>query len=303
MILAMTFSSVFVLPIIYYLPQIPSMLLFDYVDIPGVGEYSQTAIVCVPAAIMYMLLVFLELIVLKWVVLGKVQECSYRTISVYFYRKWFVDRLMDISLTVLKPAYATLYVVPFLRCLGVKIGHGAEVSTARGISFELTEIGEQSFIADRVLLGDEVTRSNIVTQRRTRLLKRSFLGNGAMVPHGVELASNTLVGVLSIAPEIPLEEGQSCFGSPAVIMPVRQRSEINHSEEVLFSPTKRLRAFRLLIEGLRIFLPRTLVVFGLGFGLQTFETGYKHFGIWPMLLLLPIFYLCCEYPVPKRELP
>ncbi|CZS96411.1 uncharacterized protein RCO7_04905 [Rhynchosporium graminicola] len=302
MILAMAFSSTFILPIIYYLPQIPSLLLFDYVKIPGVGQYVQTAIVCVPAAIIYMLLVFIELIVLKWLVLGKVEECSYRTISVYFYRKWFVDRLMDISLVVLQPVYATLYVVPFLRCLGVKIGHGAEVSTARGINFELTEIGEQSFIADRVLLGDEETRNNVVTQRRTRLHKRAFLGNAAMVPQGIELASNTLVGVLSIAPEIPLEEGQSCFGSPAVIMPARQRSEINHSDQVLFSPTKRLRALRLFVEGLRIFLPRSLVVFGLGFGLQVFETGYKHFGVWPMLLLLPIFYLCF-FALPSLIIP
>lgn len=294
-IMAMAFSSTFILPIIYFLPQIPSMILFEFVRIPGVGWYVQTAIVCVPAAIIYMLLVFTELIVLKWVVLGKVKECTYRTMSVYFYRKWIVDRLMDISLVVLQPVYATLYVIPFLRCLGVKIGHGAEVSTARGINFELTEIGEQSFVADRVIIGNAEVRNNIVTQKRTQLHKRSFLGNGAMVPQGIEIASNTLVGVLSIAPEIPLKEGQSCFGSPAVIMPARQRCAVNHSEQVLFSPPFKLRALRLFIEGLRIFVPRTLVVFGLGFGLQVFETGWEHVGLWPMLLLLPVFYLCCKF--------
>ncbi|KAH9220063.1 hypothetical protein DL95DRAFT_456972 [Leptodontidium sp. 2 PMI_412] len=301
-IMAMAFSSTFILPIIYFLPQIPSMILFEFVRIPGVGWYVQTAIVCVPAAIIYMLLVFTELIVLKWVVLGKVKECTYRTMSVYFYRKWIVDRLMDISLVVLQPVYATLYVIPFLRCLGVKIGHGAEVSTARGINFELTEIGEQSFVADRVIIGNAEVRNNIVTQKRTHLHKRSFLGNGAMVPQGIEIASNTLVGVLSIAPEIPLKEGQSCFGSPAVIMPARQRCAVNHSEQVLFSPPFKLRALRLFIEGLRIFVPRTLVVFGLGFGLQVFETGWEHVGLWPMLLLLPVFYLCF-FALPSLFIP
>ncbi|KAH7397673.1 non-ribosomal peptide synthetase module [Cadophora sp. MPI-SDFR-AT-0126] len=292
MILAMGLSSTFILPIIYFAPQIPSMLLFEYVNIAGVGWYVQTAIVCVPAAVIYMLLVFIELIILKWMVLGRVVEHSYRTTSVYFFRKWLIDRLMDISLVVLQPVYATLYVVPFLRCLGVKIGHGAEVSTARGINFELTEIGEQSFVADRVIIGNAEVRHNIVKQRRTQLHKRTFLGNGAMVPQGTELASNTLVGVLSIVPETPLKEGQSCFGSPAVIMPARQRCTVNHSDQFLFNPTFKLRALRLSIEGLRILLPRTLIVFGLGFGLQVFETGWKHVGVWPMLLLLPMFYFC-----------
>ncbi|KAL2069947.1 hypothetical protein VTL71DRAFT_14627 [Oculimacula yallundae] len=302
MIIAMSFSSTFILPIIYYAPQIPGMLLFDYVEISGMGEYVQTAIVCVPAAIIYIILTFIELIVLKWVVLGRVEERSYRTISVYFYRKWFVDRLMDISLVVLQPVYATLYVVPFLRCLGVKIGHGAEVSTARGINFELTEIGEQSFVADRVIIGGTEVRNNVVSQKRTLLSKRAFLGNGAMVQQGVEIPSNSLVGVLSIAPEIPLKDGQSCFGSPAVIMPARQRSTLDHSDEVLFSPSKRLRALRLLIEGVRIFGPRSLVVFGLGFGLQVFETGWEHVGVWPMLLLLPILFMCF-FAIPSILIP
>lgn len=48
MILAMAFSSTFVLPIIYFAPEIPSMILFEYANIAGVGWYVQTAIVCVP---------------------------------------------------------------------------------------------------------------------------------------------------------------------------------------------------------------------------------------------------------------
>ncbi|RYE36444.1 MAG: hypothetical protein EOP21_14850, partial [Hyphomicrobiales bacterium] len=74
----------------------------------------------------------------------------------------FVDRLMAMSLVILHPVYATLYVVPFLRAVGVKIGHRAEVSTARGINYELTEIGDESFIADGVLVGDGEIRRNMV---------------------------------------------------------------------------------------------------------------------------------------------
>jgi carbonic anhydrase/acetyltransferase-like protein (isoleucine patch superfamily) len=65
MIIVMAISSVFALPIIAFAPQIPSMLLFEYTRFPHVGWWAQTAIVSVPAAFIYMMLVFVELIVLR----------------------------------------------------------------------------------------------------------------------------------------------------------------------------------------------------------------------------------------------
>lgn len=195
-----------------------------------------------------MILVFFELIVLRWLVLGRFVERSFSTTSVYFYRKWFVDRLMDMSLVILHPVYATLYVMPFLRSLGVKIGHRAEVSTARGINFELTEMGDESFIADAVLVGNAEVRRNMVTLKKTKLNRRAFLGNGSVVPQGTELASNTLVGVLSCAPDIPLKEGQNCFGIPPVLMPARRCCSENHPDYLLYSPSPIRIALRLFIE-------------------------------------------------------
>jgi len=297
MIIVMAISSVFVLPVIGFAPQIPSMLLFEYTRIPHVGWWAQTAIVSVPSAFIYLILVFFELILLRWLVLGRVVERSFSTTSVYFYRKWFVDCLMDMSLVILHPVYATLYVVPFLRSLGVKIGHRAEVSTARGINFELTEIGDECFIADAVLVGNSQVRRNMVTLKKTKLNRRAFLGNASMVPQGTELASNTLVGVLSCAPETPLKEGQSCFGSPPVLMPARRRCSENHPDYLLYRPGPIRVAVRLFIEGMRIIVPRILITFGLGFGLQVFETAYQHIGIGPTILLLPLFYFLCECPL------
>lgn len=294
MLIVMAVSSIFILPIILLAPQIPSMLLFDYVNIPGIGWYVQTSIVSIPAAIIYMILVFIELIVLRWLVLGRVKECSFHTASVYFYRRWFVGRLMDMSLVILKPVYASLYVVPFLRSLGVKIGRMAEVSTARGINFELTEIGDESFVADLVLVGDEQVRRNMVTLKKTKLNNRAFLGNWCLVPQGSQLASNTLVGVLSSPPKVPLKEGQSCFGSPPLLMPSRQRGTETHADKLLYAPGAGKIALRLFIEGMRIIVPRIIIVFGLGFGLQVFESGYEKIGIVPMFFLLPFFYMFCK---------
>ncbi len=43
----------------------------------------------------------------------------------------------------------------WLRLMGAKVGRGAEVSTASGIVPDLLTLGEHSFIADGVMLGDE----------------------------------------------------------------------------------------------------------------------------------------------------
>lgn len=296
MTLALAMSSGFVLPILFFGPQIPSMMLFDYLEIPNVGEWTQTTIVVVPAAIVYLLLTYLELLVLRWLVLGKVIERSYRTTSVYWYRKWLVGRLMDMSLNILHPVYATLYVVPFLRSLGVKIGRRAEVSTARGINFELTEIGDESFVADHVLIGNEIVRNHTVTLRKTVLKDRAFVGNAALVHQGYEMASNTLLGVLSTSPNIPLKEGESCFGSPPILMPTRQQAQMNHAEHLLFRPRRTQVALRLFIEGARILLPRLVITCALGYGTLIIGHIYDYLGIIASVFMMPLVYLFGKHP-------
>lgn len=296
MTLALAMSSTFVLPILLFGPQIPSMLLFDCVDIPNVSQWTETAIVVVPAAIIYLILTYLELLVFRWLVLGKVVECTYRTTSVYWYRKWLVSRLMDMSLNILHPVYATLYVVPFLRSLGVKIGRGAEVSTARGINFELTEIGDESFIADHVLIGNETMRNHTVTLKKTVLKDRAFVGNAALVHQGSVIASNTLVGVLSTTPATPLKEGQSCFGSPPILMPARQQAQANHSDHLLYRPHRSQIALRLFIEGSRILLPRLVITSSLGFSTLIIGRIYNHWGIVASGFMLPLVYFWGKHP-------
>lgn len=296
MILAVAMSSALVLPVLLFGPQIPSMMLFDFINIPHVNSWAQTAIVIVPAAVIYLFLTYVELLVLRWVVLGKVVEGTYRTTSVYWFRKWLVGRLMDMSLNILHPIYATLYVVPFLRSLGVKIGRGAEVSTARGINFELTEIGNESFVADHVLLGNETVRNHIVTQKKTILKDRAFVGNAAHVHQGSVLASNTLVGVLSTTPDTPLKEGQSCFGSPPILMPARQQAKVNHAEHLLYKPRRSQIALRLFIEGSRIMLPRLIITAALGFSTLVLGHIFDHLGPVASVFLLPVVYLLSKHP-------
>lgn len=289
MLVGNLFIGVLVLPLLYLIPQIPGLMLFDAVNLQSTDGWAQVAILSAPIALVYQILVFAQLIAFRRVCLGRLKEGTYSIYSFWYLRKWFLDRLMDLALVVLYPVFASLYIVPFLRVLGVKIGKRAEVSTARGLSFELLEIGEESFVADAVKLGAAEVRGNVLTLKKTKLESRAFAGNASMIPQGTTLASGTLVGVLSIAPAKPLAENMSCFGSPPVLMPARHKTE-GYEDKVLFNPSKGRIAARLAIEFLRIVLPRTMLIFGIGLSLQIAYTGYSANGALYTLLMIPLFY-------------
>jgi non-ribosomal peptide synthetase-like protein len=292
MVLGNMFVAGLVLPLLFYIPQIPGLMLFDYLDIRSISGWDQVAILAVPIALAYQCLVFGQLLLFRYLFLGRLREGKYKIHSFWYLRKWFVERLMDLALDVLHPVFASLYIVPFLKALGVKIGKRAEVSNARGLQFELLEIGEESFVADAVITGDAEVRENELTLKKTKLEARAFAGNASVLPQGTTLASGTLLGVLSIAPPAgtPMANNSSCFGSPPVLMPNRHRAE-GHRDDLLFCPSKGRIAARLLIEGLRIVFPRALIIFGLGFSLQLAHDGYRKIGAVDTLLMLPLFYL------------
>ncbi|KAM3424726.1 hypothetical protein BST61_g6713 [Cercospora zeina] len=280
-----------VLPLLYLVPQLPGLLLFDLLDLRSLHAWGQVAVLSIPITLAYQCLVFAQFIIFRRVCLGRLREGTYSIHSSWYLRKWFIDRLMDLALNILHPVFATLYIVPFLRILGVKIGKRSEISTARGLSFELLEIGDEAFVADSVLMGDSEIRGNKLTLKKTKLESRAFAGNASLLPQGTTLASDTLVGVLSIAPpaDNPLKSGTSCFGSPPVFMPARQKAE-GHGDDLLFNPSKGRIAARLTVEGLRIIAPRALIVFGIGFALQLAYAGYHRIGAVHTLLMLPLFY-------------
>lgn len=290
MALGNIYISGLVLPLLYLVPQIPGLLLFEAIHLRSISGWGQVGILAIPIALAYQIIVFLQLLSFRHAFLGPLKEGTFSIYSSWYLRKWFIDRLMDLALEILHPVFATLYIVPFLRALGIKIGHRAEISTARGLPFELLSIGEESFVADSVKLGDAEIRGNHLTLKKTILEARAFAGNASVIPQGTTLASGTLVGVLSIAPSKPLEKNTSCFGSPPVLMPARHHAT-GHAESLLFNPSKLRIAARLTIEGIRIVLPRAIIIFSLGFSLQIAYTLYTTIGVIHTLLLLPLFYL------------
>jgi non-ribosomal peptide synthetase-like protein len=280
--------SVLLLPTLSLVPVLPGLFAFEGLEERGTGLVDELALSPL-IGFSYLLLTAAEVIGVRWLVLGRVREGTFGTSSFFFLRKWTVDRLCDLALIVLHPLYATLYVAPLFRMLGARVGRQAEISTATSVTHDLLEIGDGSFIADMVTLGDPKIRRGRITLRRTVLGQRVFLGNSALVPDGTHIPDDCLVGCLSMAPAEGLAPGQSCFGSPSIRMPCRQGSTA-YDALLTHRPGSRQVAERLTVETSRVLLPRTAIFAMICIALLIFDIAAKRFGFALAIAGLPLLF-------------
>lgn len=243
----------------------------------------------------FVVLLALEITALKWLLLGRVKAGRYPLHSFFYLRKWFVDQTLHLSLDVLGPLYASLYLPPWYRLLGAKLGKDVEVSTASFISPDLLSVAEEGFIADAVSLGAERVRDGFVTVAGNHIGKRSFIGNSAVLPPGTVIGESCLIGCLSVPPAETADATRadtSWMGSPAIFLPQRQPS-IAFGEEQTFKPPRKLRVLRALIEFVRVILPSTgfVALTSLLFSVMVLIEDDVTLG--QMLLLLPVLYAGC----------
>ena len=253
------------LPIIAILPIAPGLIALIELDWATTG-YAYV-LVSPLLAVTYVVMMCVLTVAAKRLILGKVQPGIYRTDSGFYVRYWLVKQINDLALRLLHPIFATLYVIPWYRALGVKVGRRAEISTASAIVPDLVEIGPESFIADSVIFGAAKIGHGTIELAHTRIGRRSFIGNSALLPSGAQIGDEVLIGVLSKPPEdqaAATETGSTWFGSPAFRLPVRQVATM-FDEGARFNPSRGLIATRLSIEAIRTTLSLTafLVFFSL----------------------------------------
>ena len=208
------------------------------------------------AALVFVVALCLEVVVLKWMLLGRVRSNRRPIASTFAWRKWIVDRTMATTFDALGALYATLWLVPFLRALGMRIGRLAEISTASDFTPDLVRIGDGAFVADCVSLGAPRFDRGWMTLGTTSLGDRAFIGNSGLVPCGATLADDTLVACMSTAPDRSLR-GESFVGAPPLLLP-RRAPSLAHAIETTFRPTRALVARRRAIEAVRVLLPTTI---------------------------------------------
>ncbi|PZQ91911.1 MAG: amino acid adenylation protein [Leifsonia xyli] len=173
---------------------------------------------------------------------------------------WSIERLLDLSRTLLFPLYASLFTPVWLRMLGAKVGRDVEVSTVLLLP-SMTTIRDGAFLADDTMVAGYELGGGWLRVGRVEVGKRAFIGNSGMAAAGHTVPKDALVAVLSAAPA-KSKAGSSWLGSP----PVRLRRTVAavDDDSRTFHPTLRLRVARTLWELCRV-IP-VIVSCGIGLG-------------------------------------
>jgi non-ribosomal peptide synthetase-like protein len=285
--------GIFLLPLVYLVALFPGIILMNYLcfALPGLWFVAASPVV----ATIFILFVCLEITLVKRLLLGTVKAGTYALSSWFHVRKWFVDQLMEISLEIIGPLYASLYLPPWFRLLGAKMGRNAEISTAAAATPDLLNIDDESFIADSAFLGAPHIDKGQVTIGVTRLGKRAFIGNSALIPSGSAIGDGSLIGVLSTPPlGVPGASAPSTswVGSPAIFLPQRQTSK-SFSEETTYRPTRKLYFQRLFIEFFRIILPATFFTLLASLMIYGVIRFHQECSTLKLILVFPVLYAGC----------
>ena len=254
---------------LFFLPVFPSFMLIDWLDdfdrFPWLQsgnvafQLAKYFIMAFPAAAVLILCTALLSAGIRWGLLPKLKPGSWPVHSNVYCRKWLVNQIQESSLHVLHGVYATIFAPIWYRLLGAKVGRDAEISTALGVVPDMLTLGDETFIADAVLLGDEGIDGGWMTMQPTVISKRSFVGNCAYIADGTTLPENVLIGVYSRAPENHMmQEGDTWLGSPPINLPARE-TVTGFPEHLTFHPSPQRRLARGLIEGFRIIAPHAIV--------------------------------------------
>jgi carbonic anhydrase/acetyltransferase-like protein (isoleucine patch superfamily) len=282
-----------IFPVLVVAPLFPGIVLMN--NLNYLDPYYWYLLVAPLVGVSFITLLALEIAGIKWLLLGKVQPGRHRLCGFYYLRKWFVDQTMDLSLDILGPLYASVYLTPWYKLLGARLGRGAEISTASFISPDLLSIGDESFIADSVSLGAPRARDGFMTLGPNQIGKRSFIGNSAMLPPGTVIGDEVLIGCLSAPPANPadaLRRDSAWLGSPSIFLPQRQKSA-GFSEETTFEPTWKLRVQRAAIEFVRVITPSTCFIILLSLLFSALLLLHDRFNLVTTLLFFPPLYLGC----------
>jgi non-ribosomal peptide synthetase-like protein len=280
--------------ILFFLPLFPGFALIDSLEGRLLNPSLETegyvlsalkyTVLAIPASALLALGTIIVAAAIRWIVLPRMKPGSWPVHSQMYCRKWLANLIQIASLQVVHGIYATIYAPSWYRMLGARIGKHAEISTAMGIVPDMLTLGDETFIADAVMLGDEQVEGGWMTLDRTVIGRRSFVGNGAYVPDGTVLPEDVLIGVQSRVPSDQIiRPGQTWVGAPPVLLPSREITT-GFPDELTFRPNMWRWIGRGTIEAMRVILPMALVI-GVGYVIVLDAMPYAGREEWWRLLI------------------
>jgi len=255
---------------LFFMPVFPSFVLIDWFDERGAmpilaqnsiqGQLVRYFVLALPASAVLIALTMLVSAAIRWGFLPRMMPGRSAVHSNTYCKKWLVSHIQESSLNVLHGIYATVFAPYWYRLLGAKVGRDAEISTALGVVPDMLTLGDETFIADAVMLGDEQIDGGWMTMEATVVSNRSFVGNGSYIPDGIVLPEGVLVGVHMHAPANErMTGGDTWLGSPPIHLPAREQVS-GYPEHLTYRPSPQRRLGRALVEAFRIVAPHAVVI-------------------------------------------
>ncbi|WP_202863056.1 Pls/PosA family non-ribosomal peptide synthetase [Ornithinimicrobium murale] len=173
----------------------------------------------------------------------------YPTRSASGLRIWLTFRVLDEARTWLFPLYSGALTPLWLSLLGARVGRGVEASTVLLIP-KFAHINDHAFLADDTLIGCYELGGGWIRVEHVKIGKRAFVGNSGMVSAGRKVPRESLVAVLSAAPQRKtVKKGSSWLGSP----PTRLRRAADEADASrTYDPPTRLKILRGIVETCRL---------------------------------------------------
>ena len=207
------FTALSLIPAIAALPE---ALLFGYIDsrfcdfTKGYWDLWKLAVAAPFAAVGFIVTLSLVIAFIKRLVLPSMEAGVYPLRSNWHVRKWFGDSLMHISLQLMFPMYASVYLPPWMRLMGARLGKDVELSTAANMNPDLIDLRQGVFVADNVSLGASRTNHGWHGSHACRL---PFSARGSRcasraVRHRVEVGARRQIPPPGTPPVGPLRLAQ-----------------------------------------------------------------------------------------------
>ena len=248
------------------LPIFPAFYLLAHLDAMTFGDRDKVVpwewvlVFAWPSALVLVFASMVVMIVMRWLLLpGRVEPGRHSIYSSFYFRKWAVALATEAVLETLNSLYATVFMRNWYRLMGARIGRGSEISANFSGRYDLVTLGENNFIGDETIFGDEEVRDGWMTLEKVHTGDRCFFGNFAVVAKGAKIESDALLGVKSRLPDsLHIRSGETWFGSPAFAVPNRQQVKLAASWT--YQPPGWKRVMRTLFEALHTSLPTAVLI-------------------------------------------
>lgn len=217
------------------------------------------------------------------------QPGVYEVYSLAYLQHWLSDLVMQIIRLVGLTIFTTLYLPPWMKLLGAKLGKYTEMSTVWSINPDMIVAGDSVFFADGCMVGGSRTHLGRFQVEKNIIGDRSFIGNSAILSAGNCIGSDCLLGVLSSTPdqEKPIADKTDWLGSPGFKLPNRDKITC-FDQKLTYKPSMKLYLQRALIDGMRVVLPGYVISGFAILSLLIVLSIYDTYGVWGAYTAIPL---------------